>query len=415
MIIKLKGATFSKNINDLLNSFSITYSGTGVSGTPVSIAKNADKTAAANNLEATITIGSNYTYESLTVRVGGTTLTAGTDYTVSGTGPVTLSIDAAKITGNVVVSVQTSSTGGDVVDPDDPVVPEEPETLTLHKSAIGNSILDYQDVWKMFGAGSLATLGSQIIGVDVSDYAGQQISITAAQSVISGANYAMFCSNLPNSYIQSLEQLDGYNSFGTASDYIAEDYDNLIESFNISVVAETTNTVTKTVPADAKYLFFSNLNAKCSDPLVVVGNTTGVLTTYVTEYGWSALDYNNYFYLTANSTFQSYKSKVIAVDVSNLVGETLSITATQSVVDGAYYSFFTSALPSGISSINEIDGLAYNASGKYNFTDSDLVENFVVSTEHNVTNTITKVVPTGAKYLFVATCDNYGSSEIKLA
>lgn len=119
MIITLKSADFSKNnINDLLNTFSVSYSGTGVTGTPRSIAK--ENGVATESLSATITIASNYTYESLTVRVGGTTLTAGTDYTVSGTGPVTLSIPAAKITGNVVVSVQTSGAGGDVVDPDEP-------------------------------------------------------------------------------------------------------------------------------------------------------------------------------------------------------------------------------------------------------------------------------------------------------
>ena len=134
MIITLKGANFStNNINDLLNTFSVSYSGTGVTGTPRSIQK--ENGVATESLSATITIASNYTYESLTVRVGGNLLTAGTDYTVSGTGPVTLSIDAAKITGNVVVSVQTSSTGGDVVDPDEPIT----VAYTSRQSASGIS------------------------------------------------------------------------------------------------------------------------------------------------------------------------------------------------------------------------------------------------------------------------------------
>lgn len=143
MIITLKSADFSKNnINDLLNTFSVSYSGTGVTGTPRSIAK--ENGVATESLSATITIASNYTYESLTVRVGGNTLTAGTDYTVSGTGPVTLSIPAAKITGNVVVSVQTSSAGGDVVDPDEPTnhtftINATPSTAYITLGAAGYS------------------------------------------------------------------------------------------------------------------------------------------------------------------------------------------------------------------------------------------------------------------------------------
>lgn len=406
MIIYLKGANFSSNNIGPLNTWLIQQSiGSGASSS------NTAKTVTKDEqYSTTITIADGYVLGAtgITVTMGGNDITS---TAVSG-----LTISIASVTGNVVIRVPTVNTStGEEDDPVNP--PSDGTTLTLHKSAVGNSILDYQDVWKMFGADALATLGSQIIGVDVSAYAGQQISITAAQSVISGAKYAMFCSNLPNSYIQSLEQLDGYNSFGTASDYIAEDYNNLIESFNISTVTETTETITKTVPTNAKYLFFANLNTACSNPLVAVGNTTGALTPYVTEYGWSCLDYQTYFYLTTNTTFVGYKSKVLAVDVSSLVGETLSITATQSIVDGAYYSFFTKALPSGISSIEELNGLAYPGTDdpkNYTFADADLVENFNVATEHQVVNTITKVVPAGAKYLFVNTLDKFGSSNIQL-
>lgn len=316
----------------------------------------------------------------------------------------TITLTQSGTTSKVVTLVKEETGGG-----------EEPVTLTLHKSATGNSILDYQNVWKMFGASSLANLGSQIIGVDVSAYAGQTISITAAQSVISGANYAMFCSNLPNAYIKTLEQLDGYNSFGTATSYEAESYDNLIESFNISTVKETTNTLAKVVPTNAKYLFFSNLSTICAEPSVVTGQATGAsLPTYVTDYGWGAMDYQTYFYLTGNNTYKSYNSKVVAADVSQLVGQTLSITATQNIVDGASFSFFTNALPSDISTLSDISGLDYSNTVKYNFNDSDLVEGFNVSTTHQVQNTIEKVVPAGAKYLFVTTLDKFGSCDIKL-
>lgn len=409
MIIVLKGANFSTNNIGTLTTWNI-FTSIG-SGATYDGVNSVDRDAAFN---ATVTIAEGYEVGSAGVKVtmGGEDVTS-TVVTTSGS---TITISIASVTGTVYISVPTKNTATGEEDGGNEEDETTPINLTLHKSATSNSILDYKDVWKMFGATSLATLGSQIIGVDVSGYAGQTITITAAQSVIAEANYAMFCSNLPNAYIKSLEELDGYNSFGTATSYEAESYDNLIESFNISTVAETTNTITKVVPTNAKYLFFSNLSVKCASPTVVVGGTAPLIVN-ATDYGWSCMDYQTYFYLTTNTTFKNYQSKVLAVDVSDVVGETLSITATQSIVDGAYYSFFTKALPSGISSIEELNGLAYPGTGdptNYTFADADLVENFNVATEHQVVNTITKVVPAGAKYLFVNTLDKYGSSDIQL-
>lgn len=407
MIITLKNADFSKNnINSLLTTWPIskTLRGVTASNSATSVEKGAGYTC-------TFTIQEGYELKVANVVVKmGDAMQMLTWSSVEAGGQATLSIPS--VTAAISISIKATAISGEPEEPDVPVDPETPTTLTLHKSATGNSILDYKDVWKMFGAASLQTLGSQIIGVDVSAYAGQTITITAAQSVITDANYAMFCSNLPNSYIKSLSELDGYNSFGTATEYTPESYDNLIESFNISAVAETTNTVYKVVPANAKYLFFSNLSTKCANPTVVVGGD--VLVTYVTEDGWSCMDYQTYFYLTANSTFKGYQSKVIAADVSKLVGKTLSITATQSIVDGAYYSFFTNALPEGISSIEQINNLTYSSTGKYNFAESALVSNFNVATEHQKPNTITTVVPTGAKYLFVNSLNKFGGWNINI-
>lgn len=412
MIITLVNANFSSNNIGTLSTWTISRSlGTGATYTGPNFV---DKGTA---LSATVTITDGYELGTagVTVTMGGVIQ----EGAASVNGNV-ITISIASVTGIVMIKVPTinSETGEDTENPETPVNPPSGDTttLTLHKSATGNSILDYKNVWKMFGAEALATLESQIIGVDVSAYAGQTITITAAQSVIAEANYAMFCSNLPNAYIKSLAELDGYNSFGTAADYIAESYDNLIGSFNISTVNETTNTITKTIPTNAKYLFFSNLNTKCANPTVVVGGAAPLFVN-ATDYGWSCLDYQTYFYLTSNATFQGYQSKVLAVDVSGLVGKTLSITATQSIIDGAYYSFFTKALPSGISSIEELNGLAYPGASdpkNYTFADADLVENFNVAVEHQTVNTITKVVPAEAKYLFVNTLDKYGSSNIQL-
>lgn len=411
MIITLVKADFSKSNIGTLNSWRIQKT-LGAGATCSNTATSVDKNAAYN---ATITIAEGYELGSagVTVTMGGTALTSGV--TVDGN---TITIAIASVTGNVKISVPTKNLAtGEEGGGNEGSGGNTGETLTLYKSAVGNSILDYQNVWKMFTASALDALGSEIIGVDVASYAGQTITITAAQSVIAGANYAMFCSALPSATINSLTQLQGYDSFGGASGNAIkqEDRSLIIEAFNISTTSETTNSVSKVVPTNAKYLFFANLNAKCANPSVVVGNVAGAsLATYTTEIGWCCMDYKEYFYLTGNNTFQGYQSKVIALDVSDLVGETLSITATQSVVDEAYYSFFVNALPSGMSSIEDVNGLTYSADTKYNFDESSLVESFNVSTTNQTVNTITKVVPTGAKYLFVNTLDKFGSSDIKL-
>lgn len=412
MIITLIGANFANSNIGTSNQWRIVKSLKGVTCSNSATTVNKGST-----YSATFTVTSGYTFSSATVTMGGVDKTSSLVWN-SGKTSATLSLTTTETSGNIYITITAiSATGEEGSGSGSGDSGDTPINLTLYKSAIGSSILDYQDVWKMFKAAALNTLGSQIIGVDVSAYVGKTITITAAQSVISGANYAMFCSAFPNATVSSLAELEGYSQFGgaSASDMIAEDRSILVESFNISTTSETTNSISKVVPANVKYLFFANLNAKCANPSVVVGNVEGAsLATYTTQEGWCCMDYKTYFYLTANSTFQGYKSKVIALDVSGLVGKTLSITATQSVVDEAYYSFFTNALPSGISSIEQINGLAYSSTGKYDFSRDNLIESFNVAAEHQVVNTINKVVPTGAKYLFVNTLDKFGSSEIKL-
>lgn len=415
MIIYIKGSS-----KDIFKDFNIgtlsTYNISTVLGEaeydgPTSIDKN-------TALNATVTIAEGYEVGTagVTVTMGGSTVTSGVS--VSGN-VVTISIGS--VTGNIVIKVPTKNTstgeedGGNEEGGSGGITPIN---LTLYKSAVGNSILDYQDVWKMFGAGTLATLGSQIIGVDVSAYAGQTITITAAQSVIAEANYAMFCSNLPNAYIKSLAELDGYNSFGTASEYIAENYDNLIESFNISTVKETTNTITKTIPTNAKYLFFSNLITKCANPSVVIngnsssgGNTTTTpLTFYKTanDAGMSIFYYQDALRTNSNTTFIGLGSEIIGVDVSSYVGKTLKITSTQSVVSGAKYGVFMSApLLSTITPDKLPTFTTINAD-----VPTDNVINYIqISDTDQTTNTKNIVVPTGAKYLYFSNLRKKQTSE----
>ena len=417
MWFKLASATFQNSLgkmSDLSNSWPVTYTlsgGISKNSCPSFVTKNNDGTQAAAAFTATFTINSGESLNYIKAFIGGeqvgNTIESGNSITINAnliTGPVTIEASA------------TGSSSGT----NTPVTPPAggTTTLTLYKSAVGNSILDYQNVWKMFGAGSLATLGSQIIGVDISAYAGQTMTITAAQSVIDGANYAMICSNLPNAYIKSLAELDGYNSFGTAADYIAENYDNLIESFNVSVTAETTNTITKTIPSGAKYLFFSNLSAKCTNPSVVIngsssssGNTTTTpLTFYKTanDAGMSIFYYQDALRTNSNTTFIGLGSEIIGVDVSSYVGKTLKITSTQSVVSGAQYGVFMSA---PLLSTITPDKLPTFTTINANVPTDNVINYIQISDTAETTNTKNIVVPTGAKYLYFSNLRKKQTSE----
>lgn len=111
MIVTLKGANFStNNINDLLNSYSISYYGNGVSGSPSSVAKDIG-----GDLTCTLTITEGYTYKSLSVSVGGVTLN-NDQYEIIGSGDKVV-IYNANITGNIMINVVTE---GSAVEPDEP-------------------------------------------------------------------------------------------------------------------------------------------------------------------------------------------------------------------------------------------------------------------------------------------------------
>ena len=136
MIITLKGANFStNNINDLLNSYSISYYGNGVSGSPSSVAKDIG-----GDLTCDLTIAEGYTYKSLSVSVGGVTLN-NDQYEIIGGGDKVV-IYNENITGNIMINVVTE---GSVVEPDEPETPTNytftinptPTTATVTLTASG--------------------------------------------------------------------------------------------------------------------------------------------------------------------------------------------------------------------------------------------------------------------------------------
>ena len=131
--------------------------------------------------------------------------------------------------------------------------------------------------------------------------------------------------------------------------------------------------------------------------------------------GLFIMDYQDVFSLQINSTSKTGKFQMIAVDVSAYVGKTLNITATQAVIDGASYSFFTNEILGGyeLSSISSLSDLPETSSAgkKKTLESSAIVEKFVVSTTNKVTNTTQKLVPSGAKYLYMTNLTSEQTSE----
>ena len=121
--------------------------------------------------------------------------------------------------------------------------------------------------------------------------------------------------------------------------------------------------------------------------------------------GWG-VSYLNYT-STVNSIQRnriqaSQTSKLFVYDVTGYVGRQVRITACHAVVSGASYCAFSADL--GTFTFNDIP----NLDGSQAPTDNPLnnqigtVENFNVSVTTKVKNTITKTIPTGAKYLLLS-------------
>jgi hypothetical protein len=113
MIIKLKGATFSNNINGLLNSWPITFYGrTLVTGTFTSSVSKGE------TYTATFSIAENCTVDSVTITRGGSTMSGAT---ISGN-TISISVPTTAESGPINITFNGSKENGD-----DPIVPDEPD------------------------------------------------------------------------------------------------------------------------------------------------------------------------------------------------------------------------------------------------------------------------------------------------
>jgi hypothetical protein len=113
MIIKLKGATFSNNINGLLNSWPITFYGrTLVTGTFTSSVSKGE------TYTATFNVADKCTVDSVDITRGGTVVGGAT---ISGN-TITISVPTTTESGPISITFNGSKENGD-----DPIVPDEPD------------------------------------------------------------------------------------------------------------------------------------------------------------------------------------------------------------------------------------------------------------------------------------------------
>jgi hypothetical protein len=126
MIITLKGANFAKSNIGTLSTYSIRFSGAGVTNSNTSVDRESN-----TGYTTTITLGTGYELNgSITVTMGGT------DITSTAVNGLTITIPT-KVTGNVVITVPTKNTAGGG-DPENPGSGEvvEPDTPTSNYTLI---------------------------------------------------------------------------------------------------------------------------------------------------------------------------------------------------------------------------------------------------------------------------------------
>ena len=125
-------------------------------------------------------------------------------------------------------------------------------------------------------------------------------------------------------------------------------------------------------------------------------------TIVMRKSGWG-VSYLN-FSTTVNSiqrnrTTVAQTFKLFVYDVTNFVGSQIAITTCHAVISGASYCAFSADLGKlTFNDIPSLDGSQAPSDTGYNVQIGS-IENFNVSSTNKVKNTITKTIPSGARYL----------------
>ena len=150
MILTIAGADFSGANIGTNTTVKVTYKGSGVTNQTQYIERGTD-------FNVTITLKTDYAYNSLSIQVGTSTITEHTA-TDNGNGTVSLSIPGNLITGNVIITVNATYNGSGEAEPEEPGTGgDTPDTTTIRVTEFDhNSVHGFVDVV----TGLLSTLGS---------------------------------------------------------------------------------------------------------------------------------------------------------------------------------------------------------------------------------------------------------------
>lgn len=255
MILTIKGADFSSANIGTLNTYVVSKSiGSGVShNIPNYVEKN-------TSVEWTLTIAEGYTLGTYSITMGGETVTPViNDYIMTITIP--------DITGNIRISIATinENTGEE----DSGNTPSTPVVPTLYSSPVGYQLFEFGDFKIIANNTTINTFKTNIYGIDVSNYIGKEITISAEQSYVKNndqlgdAYYNFFTSDAINGIKpEDLGNIDS-QSFVIGSDNsktLVLDKSVIVERFDVPTEATATTYVSKTVtvPTGAKYLYFTS-------------------------------------------------------------------------------------------------------------------------------------------------------------
>lgn len=107
--------------------------------------------------------------------------------------------------------------------------------------------------------------------------------------------------------------------------------------------------------------------------------------------------------------------KLFVADITNYVGRTIKITAATTKLEGAHYGCFSSDLGGfTFDQIPSIGPMPSSQSGTVITTPVTTISTFDVSTTDGIKTTITKTIPTGAKYLLIAIQYSQGFTDNEL-
>lgn len=162
-----------------------------------------------------------------------------------------------------------------------------------------------------------------------------------------------------------------------------------------------------------KNLVIKNADFSANAVEVITPTPVDPITTKLSGNFVFFMDYNNAKQIQQKTPSSSTvaNTKLLVADVQEFVGRTVRITSANYVVSGAYYDCFASDL--GTLSFNNIPNLtSANPEVKTNIT---VIESFnVTTTTTGAVSTVTKVIPTGAKYLCVTARFDEGLTQEQL-